>query len=160
MDSIRLGRKGVLIGIGIPGAGKTTHLSEYALNTGTIRLSPDDIRERLLGDYRDNSQNMLVWQRLYSQIRAVLRGGSVIVDGSGTNPMYRRQDIELYRSWGAERIVGVVFVAPLEVALARNAQREKPVPEEGIRRFYDLMATYPPSLDEGFDELIVIDTAE
>ena len=160
MESIRLGRKGVLIGIGIPGAGKTTHLSEYALNTGTIRLSPDDIRERLLGDYRDNSQNMLVWQRLYSQIRAVLRGGSVIVDGSGTNPMYRRQDIELYRSWGAERIVGVVFVAPLEVALARNAQREKPVPEEGIRRFYDLMATYPPSLDEGFDELIVIDTAE
>lgn len=160
MDSIRLGRKGVLIGIGIPGAGKTTHLSEYALNTGTIRLSPDDIRERLLGDYRDNSQNMLVWQRLYSQIRAVLRGGSVIVDGSGTNPMYRRQDIELYRSWGAERIVGVVFVAPLEVALARNAQREKPVPEEGIRRFYDLMATYPPSLDEGFDELIIIDTAE
>lgn len=160
MEPIRLGRRGVLIGIGIPGAGKTTHLSEYALNTGTIRLSPDDIRERLLGDYRDNSQNMLVWQRLYSQIRAVLRGGSVIVDGSGTNPMYRRQDIELYRSWGAERIVGVVFVAPLQIALARNAERDKPVPEAGIRHYYELLTQYPPSLEEGFDQLVVIDTAE
>lgn len=160
MEAIKLGRKGVLIGIGLPGAGKTTHLSEYALNTGTIRLSPDDIRERLLGDYRDNSQNMLVWQRLYSQIRAVLRGGSVIIDGSGTNPMYRRQDIELYRSWGAERVVGVVFVAPLKVAIARNAEREKPVPEDGIRHFYDLLVAYPPSLEDGFDEVYVIDTAE
>lgn len=160
MESVRLGRKGVLIGIGIPGAGKTTHLSEYAVDYGLIRLSPDDIRERLLGDYRDNSQNTLVWQRLYSQIRAVLRGGSVIIDGSGTNPMYRRQDIELYRSWGAERIVGVVFVAPLEVALARNAEREKPVPEEGIRHFYELLSEYPPSIEEGFDDLFVVDTGQ
>lgn len=160
MEPIKLGHRGVLIGIGIPGAGKTTHLTEYALDTGTIRLSPDDIRERLLGDYRDNSQNSLVWQRLYSQIRAVLRGGSVIVDGSGTNPMYRRQDIELYRSWGAKRVVGVVFTAPLEVALARNADRQKPVPEDGIKHFYELLTTYPPSLEEGFDELFVIDTAE
>lgn len=160
MEPLRLGRKGVLIGIGIPGAGKTTHLSEFALDHGLIRLSPDDIRERLLGDYRDNTQNMLVWQRLYSQIRAVLRGGSVIVDGSGTNPMYRRQDIELYRSWGAVRVIGVVFIAPLEVALARNAEREKPVPEEGIRHFYELLSEYPPSLEDGFDELFVVDTAE
>ena len=160
MKTINLGRRGVLIGIGIPGAGKTTHLSELALDTGTIRLSPDDIRERLLGDYRDNTQNTLVWQRLYSQIRAVLRGGSVIVDGSGTNPMYRRQDIELYRSWGAERVIGVVFVVPLEVALARNAQREKPVPPEGIHHFYELLMAYPPSKEDGFDEVIVVDTAQ
>jgi len=160
MESIKLGRRGVLIGIGIPGAGKTTHLSEFALDTGTIRLSPDDIRQRLLGDYRDNSQNSLVWQRLYSQIRAVLRGGSVIVDGSGTNPMYRRQDIELYRSWGAERIIGVVFVVPLEVALSRNAGRDKPVPEEGIHHFYELLMAYPPSTEDGFDEVIVVDTAD
>lgn len=160
MEQIRLGRKGVLIGIGIPGAGKTTHLSEFALNHGLIRLSPDDIRERLLGDYRDNTQNMLVWQRLYSQIRAVLRGGSVVVDGSGTNPLYRRQDIELYRSWGAERVIGVVFAAPIEVALARNAKREKPVPEEGIRHFYELLMEFPPSVEDGFDEVYVVDTAE
>lgn len=160
MEPIRLGRKGVLIGIGIPGAGKTTHLSEYALDHGLIRLSPDDIRERLLGDYRDNSQNMLVWQRLYSQIRAVLRGGSVIVDGSGTNPMFRRQDIELYRSWGAERVIGVVFMAPLQVALDRNSQREKPVPEEGIRHFYDLLMEYPPVVDDGFDEVHIVDTSK
>lgn len=160
MEQIRLGRKGVLIGIGIPGAGKTTHLSEFALDRGVIRLSPDDIRERLLGDYRDNSQNMLVWQRLYSQIRAVLRGGSVIIDGSGTNPLYRRQDIELYRSWGAERVVGVVFNVPLEVAMVRNAGREKPVPQDGIRHFYDLLTEYPPGLEDGFDELYVVDTTE
>lgn len=160
MEPIRLGRKGVLIGIGIPGVGKTTHLSEFAVNYGLIRLSPDDIRERLLGDYRDNTQNPLVWQRLYSQIRAVLRGGSVIVDGSGTNPMFRRQDIELYRSWGAERVVGVVFVAPLEVAIARNAERSKPVPEEGIRHFYELLTAYPPSIEDGFDEVIIVDTSE
>ena len=48
MEQIRLGRKGVLIGIGIPGAGKTTHLSEFALDRGVIRLSPDDIRERII----------------------------------------------------------------------------------------------------------------
>lgn len=158
MDAIKLGRRGVLIGIGIPGAGKTTHLNQYALDRGLIRLSPDDIRERLLGDYRDNSQNTLVWQRLYAQIRAVLYGGSVIVDGSGTNPMYRRQDIELYRSWGAEKVIGVVFEVPLEIALARNAEREKPVPEEGVRHFYELLTQYPPALEDGFDELYVINT--
>jgi len=160
MESIKLGNRGVLIGIGIPGAGKTTRLTELALDKGIIRLSPDDIRERLLGDYRDNSQNNLVWQRLYSQIRAVLRGGSVIVDGSGTNPMFRRQDIELYRSWGAQRVIGVVFVAPLKVALQRNAAREKPVPEEGIQHFYELLTEYPPGLEDGFDEIHVIDTAQ
>lgn len=159
MEPIRLGNRGVLIGIGIPGAGKTTRLSEYAVETGTIILSPDTIRERLLGDHRDNSQNALVWQRLYSQIQAVLRGGSVIVDGAGTNPMYRRQDIELYRSWGATRVVGAVFVAPLEVALERNAQRAKPIPEDGVRHRFEMLSQFPPSPEEGFDELIVIDTA-
>lgn len=160
MEQIKLGHRGVLIGIGIPGAGKTTKLSEYAVETGTIRLSPDDIRERLLGDYRDNTQNPLVWQRLYSQIRAVLRGGSVIIDGSGTNPMFRRQDIELYRSWGARRVVGVVFEVPLELALKRNADRDKPVPEDGIRHFYELLNAYPASLEEGFDELFVVNTSQ
>ncbi len=146
----------VTIGIGQPAAGKTTYLKKLAAEQKAFYISPDDLREEILGDYRDYSQNDEIWELIYSKINDALEAGQdVVVDGAGINPMYRKMDIARYRP-KAKRVVAYKFETPLEVSLERNAQRERPVPEADLRRAYNIMEENPVQLDEGFDEIKVI----
>jgi predicted kinase len=146
----------VIIGIGQPGAGKTTKLKPLADKLSALFVSPDDLREEILGDYRDYSKNDEIWELIYAKIGDALTAGrDVVVDGAGINPMYRRMDIARYRP-KAKRIVAYKFETPLEVSLKRNAGRTRPIPEADIDRAYTIMQDNPVQLDEGFDEIKVI----
>lgn len=70
--------------IGPSGSGKTTYAKQLLplLNNG-ILVCTDDIRQNLLGDASDQSQNSFVWQEAHRKIRAGLLGGhDVILDAT------------------------------------------------------------------------------
>ena len=82
MDMDRSRMKVAIIAVGIPASGKTTYLKPLAERIGATYINPDELREQLLGDATDHSQNTRVWGLLYEQIDAALGKGSVVIDAN------------------------------------------------------------------------------
>ena len=147
----------VVMGVGIPGSGKTTVLREVAEHLDITRVSPDEIREELTGNQASQSVNAEAWSEAYRRVQASLElGHSAIVDATHAEAFRRPQTVEMYRSFGAVAVVAVVFDTPLEVAKERNATRERVVPEYALDKMHAALTREPVSTEEGFDEVIVV----
>lgn len=147
----------VAMGVGIPGSGKTTVLSEVAEHLDISRISPDEIREELTGSEASQSVNAEAWDEAYLRVQTALElGHSAIVDATHAEAFRRPQTVEMYRSFGAATVVAVVFDTPLDIAKQRNAERERVVPEHALDRMHAALTREPVSTDEGFDEVIVV----
>ena len=152
--------KTALIGIGLPGSGKSTVLKQLAVLCGAAYICPDDIREELTGDAADQSRNGDVWIETYRRIHAELdNGNSVIVDATNAKA---RDRLNLLRHCDkkAEQIIGLWFVTPYQICQERNLARDRVVPITAMERMACWLYEDPPSLDEGFDELCLIDTSD
>jgi predicted kinase len=148
----------VIIGLGIPGAGKTTFLRDFADKNGYYYLSPDEIREELAGDSKDQSINSEIWREAHKRfVTRITDGDVVVLDASYCNASQRRAILELARKAGAEKIQGVFIDTPLEIAKERNLNRERIVPEHAIDRMYKSLSDNPPMVEDGFDSLFVLD---
>ena len=144
---------GAIVGVGVAGSGKTTILAEYAKKMDILRVSPDEIRERMGGDYRET--NAAVWAEAHQQLQNQLYNGeSVIVDATNTYPEYRQDTIRDLRTWGAAAVAAVVFRTPVAIAKQRNALRENPIPEADIDKMNTRLQAHPPTVEEGFDRLV------
>jgi predicted kinase len=153
----------VYMGIGVPGAGKTTYWKKFLTDHRAVYVCPDEIREELYGDYRfrDDSQHPVVWEKAFDQVQAALASGQdVIVDGASIGVKHRREDIAKYRGWGADKIIGYWFKTPLELSEQRNRERDKAIPEGVIPTVYARLEQQPPELADGFDEIVVITDAD
>lgn len=143
------------IGIGIPGSGKTTVLKQAALNRGITYISKDDIREELLGNAEDQSQNRRVWhESLLRTNEALALGNDVIIDATNVEAWKRQELIKELRSSGASRIVGLYFNTKLSVARERNQKRVRVVPDDVLSWMQQKLDEAPPSLEEGFDDIL------
>ncbi len=149
----------VVMGVGIPGSGKTTVLSKVAEHLDIIRISPDEIREELTGNQSDQSVNTEAWNQAYDRVRTALElGRSVIVDATHAEAFRRPQAVEMYRSFGAVAVVAVFFDTSLSIAKQRNVGRERVIPEHVLERMHHLLMAEPVTIDEGFDEVITANT--
>lgn len=151
--------KKVILAIGIPGSGKTAILSDFAKNHGYTYISTDVIREKLTGDPINQSKNKEAWEIGYAETKAALqRGESVAYDATFYKPEERKDFIQFVRKQGAERVEGIYFTVPLEVAKERNKERAKEVPEHALKRMHDSLHTSSPSREDGFDFLMTLNT--
>lgn len=138
------------ITVGIPGCGKSTFCKRFG---GTVVYSSDAIRGELFGSEEEQRNPALVFKTLKERANSALAAGkSVIVDATSISKRNRRPFFNEYR--GYDRIVALYFDVPLDVCLARNASRDRHVPENVIRRMANSIEV--PTKDEGFDEIIVI----
>lgn len=148
----------LIIGIGIPGSGKTTFLKKIAEEKGYAYIAPDDIREELTGDARDQTRNKDAWDIAQERMRTSLSEGTgVVFDATFAKGHERRAFLAEARDKGATRIEGYWFDVPLEVARARNQARMRRVRDHALVRMDTLIREDPPLLSEGLDALVRMD---
>jgi predicted kinase len=151
--------KKVIISIGIPGAGKTTVIKEFAKQYGYGYISPDDIRIEMLGNIADQSKNKEVAEEVRKRTKGFLDiGESVVVDTVFGNSMGRKDFLDFAKASGAEKVQGVFFDVPVEVAKERNINREDhQVPEPIIEKIAKDFEESKPAIEEGFDGIFTVD---
>ena len=147
----------VIVGVGVPGSGKTTYLRPVADQEGLLYLNADDIRNELTGDASNHTKEGQVWDLLhYRLVESLKSGRGVVVDATYANVRNRKGLIKIVRSNGAREVVAIWFNVSTEVSLVRNSKRERKVPEDVIIRMSRSLISDPPDIQEGFDAVVEI----
>jgi len=135
----------IIILVGLPGSGKSTYLEQL----GVTGLSSDAMRRLLADDETDQTANARVFQaiRYLLQERLFLGRPVTYIDATNLTVDERRPYIEMGSSFGCD-VEALFFDVPLDVCLARNAQRHRVVPYEAMIKLAAKLE--PPTLAEGF----------
>ncbi|QDV35560.1 AAA family ATPase [Tautonia plasticadhaerens] len=135
---------------GLPGSGKDTWLAANRPDLPVVSL--DDLRGELGVDPADDQGGVVQLAR--ERCRELLRSGrSFAFNATNLLRQTRGRWIDLFAGYGAR--IEVVYVEPLLPAiLDRNRRRERPVPEQVIRR---LAGRYEPPTMAECHRLIVSD---
>lgn len=142
-----------IIGIGIPGSGKTTTLKALTDREGLAYVNADDIRKELTGDSRNHTKESHVWSLAFKRIAAALATNGVVVDATHARKQSRLQMLRFCRDHGAKDIIGYYFDISVETCKKRNAERHNPVPDHAIDRMAGFLHEHPPTSSDGFDKL-------
>jgi len=140
----------IVVLVGLPGSGKSTYLERL----GVSGLSSDAIRRLLADDETDQTINHRVFQTLRYLLRQRIAAGRAVtyIDATNLTPDERRPYILIGKRCGCD-VEALFFDVPLNVCMARNAQRQRVVPEEAMLKLAGKLQ--PPSLDEGFHRIDV-----
>ena len=146
-----------IIGIGLPGAGKTTVLRNFAAHHNYAYISIDQIRTELTGDIGDNMRTPEVWDLARQKTSDLIKNGETIVFDATFKRQHNRRDfITWLRREGVRQVQGLYISTPIEVARERNSLRERPAPDEIIELTHKLITESPPDIADGFDSLFVL----
>ena len=151
--------KELILMMGVPGSGKSTY-ARNILKYGDIYVSRDEIRYSMLTDEDDyfakeNEVIKTFIQYIDEALIDTQYQGKVYADATHLSPKSRAQVLNQLKN---KNKVSVIYLdIPLNVILARNAQREGRalVPENVVRRMYKSIIL--PTKAEGIEKLITID---
>ena len=140
----------VYVMVGIPGSGKGTFVRNNK-KEGDFVVSSDDIRQELFGDAGYQGDNDKVFQLFYQRmVEAVHFGRNVWLDATNINRKCRRQVFEKLRQAKLQtEVLAIVMCTRVEECIRRDAERDRTVGEEVIRKFVRRFE-YPQEF-EGFD---------
>lgn len=139
--------------VGIPGSGKSTH----AASLGCRIVCPDTIRET----HRVGSPE--AFEIAEQEIKSALeKGEDVVLDATNTIRIHRADRINAGKPY-ADKVVCIWMDVPLDVCIARHMQRMQQgirtsLPVAVIERMANQLASNPPDVAEGFDEIRKINT--
>jgi predicted kinase len=147
--------------IGIPGSGKSTYAADWASGRQQgVVVSTDAIRAALFGDASIQGSWQLVEREVERQFRYWARSSCsvarsrIVYDATNARRDQRQHMISLARNCGFTFITGIWLPVPLEVALVRNQQRDRRVPESVIVQMHHDLCEHPPQLGDGLDVLV------
>lgn len=139
---------------GLVASGKSYKAKELAKDYDATIFSSDDLREELFGDANNQEHNQEVFVELHRRIKECLRGDkSAIMDSTNISYKHRLAFLQELKNIPCEKIC-VLMATPYEECLKRNAERERKVPEDVIKRMY--MSINIPYWYEGWDKINVI----
>jgi predicted kinase len=155
----------LLLLIGLPGSGKST-LAATLLQQSSARslISTDAIRSQLFGDAAVQGSWQKVWREVESQFQQAVQqisAGEIqaaIYDATNSVRRQRRAAIALARFCGFTQVIGIWLQTPLQQCLERNLQRDRQVPPEVILQMHRCLVGAPPSLQDGLDDLMELDS--
>jgi len=141
----------IVVLVGLPGSGKSTYLERL----GVSGLSSDAIRRLLADDETDQTINHRVFQTLRYLLRQRIATGRSVtyIDATNLTPDERRPYVLIGKCFDCE-VEALFFAVPLDVCMARNAQRRRVVPEEAMLMLASKLKA--PTLDEGFQRIGII----
>ena len=142
----------LIIMVGPPGAGKTTIAEEIVDKFDNfVIVSPDRIREEITGDMNNQSQNEVVFSRVYGQLSAYLEDGrNVVYDATNCRSSYRYKIIDACKTY-AYKIICLMSTTPITQCIRRNDERNRMIPEDVIEKMYFNLKKHPPIIFEGYD---------
>jgi predicted kinase len=128
--------------VGIPGSGKTTFVREKFPHYKRINLDTLHTRSREDEEIANSLTN----------------GTDVIIDNTNTTTRARKKYIDIAKLFGLS-VRAVYLECPVDIAMKRNASRsgKERVPDKALLYYNKILQ--PPSLEEGFDDVIVISTS-
>ena len=136
----------LVVFIGLPGSGKSTYFRAHFAATH-VHVSKDLMPNARRRDDRQERD-----------IEAALAAGkSVVVDNTNPSREVRAPLIGLGRRHGA-RIIAIYFDADVRTAIMRNRQREGRARVPDVAIFATKKKLALPTLEEGFDEVRVINS--
>lgn len=132
--------------MGAPGSGKSTYAQRYPRCVTTDALR--EIGPRAAG---------AVYQRAFDAAAAVLRANQqVVFDAPLAKRSVRLRLLRLATAYKARAVV-VFFDTPLDVCLARQQGRARPVPADTVRRLHAEIASQRSELErEGWSQVITL----
>jgi predicted kinase len=146
--------------IGVSGSGKSSfarrHFGPFEV------LSSDRCRAMITDDEADQTVTPEAFDLLRTILRLRLGAGRLsVIDATNVKAHARARTLDVAGSFGIP-CVAVVLRTPLDVCLARNAEREdRVVPDAVVRaQHHDLTESLSVLDDEGFAEIHVLEAAE
>lgn len=131
--------------VGLPASGKSTFANKHK---ECVIVNTDDIRQEILGDWKNQDNGDLIFKIAYERIgKALDSRHDVIFDATNVQRKYRKKIFQ----FNAEHIA-VYMNVDVEECKRRNALREHKVPDEVIDRMASRLQV--PTIDEGFKEII------
>lgn len=144
--------------IGISGSGKSSISHYFADRFGFELVSSDDKRQEWYGDAEDQSHNKELFDRLDALVCELLsEGKNVIFDATNISEKSRKRFLAIAKKCKTS-VSAFVVHTPIEIAKARNAERDRKVPEFVIDRQYQNFQM--PTQEEGFDTVLVFDNSK
>lgn len=141
----------LMIVVGAPGSGKSTHIQKLYPHVKTISM--DEERKRLCGTMMDMSRNQEAYDNCFKDFReSMKRGENIIWDATSVSRKLRRRLIDVARNAGAKVSI-VYFDLPLEIVLERNRNRDRVVPEDVVVDYYTRLQSPKPY---EYDRLLVV----
>lgn len=138
---------------GIPGSGKSTLAERLALERGAVLISTDRLRAEITGRAEDRSRDRAVFARALAAVEENLRAGrDVVYDATNLTPSVRRRVLASVPHHA--RKICYYLRIPLEMALRRNAARERVVPPSVIAAMHGRFKE--PRAEEGWQEIVEI----
>ncbi len=132
---------------GIPGSGKSTIVKDLL---GFV-VSTDSIRKFLWNDASIVNHDKLVFEMAEVMINYILSlGNDVIFDATNLTIERRMKYIRLAKTAGANVIIHWID-CPVDVAIGRNAKRDRKVPVPVIIALSNSLQ--PPLISEGMDQI-------
>ena len=150
----------VIIGIGLPGSGKSNVLGAFAESYGYEYIPLDQIRKELGIGEGQNSTNEVLREVVARTLARYKEGKTVVVDGTFLNDM-RKKFIHTIREGGAQKIQGMFIDTPKDIAWDRAQIREKDWEDKTPRSLFEERVrhkeAFPPSVTDDFDALFTLD---
>lgn len=141
--------------IGISGSGKSTYAEKLQLSRNIAVVSTDSIREEMLGSEANQSDGAEIFRCAYSRInRHLSLGQDIVFDATNTTTYGRNQLLDSIKE--PCKKVAVLVMTPLDVALARNLERSRTVPESVIHRQHMQLMKDGESILNQFDDICFV----
>lgn len=140
----------LIVMCGIPASGKTTLSSLFASEYNNKLHHFDDYANAF---HPEKSKDALhqMWSDIYQELQ---NGDDVICDNVHITKEMRADILNAVSNVSCKKIC-VVLTTPIEECIKRNANRKARLPDFVL---YDMHNKFePPSLDEGWDEIIYIE---
>lgn len=133
-ETLGEGNVGVIM-VGLSGSGKSTLAREICPENGKI-VSTDDMREQITGDPTNQKCSRFAFEIAHKMWEARLRfRQTTIFDATSTTNKARTALMKLTNEWN--KVIVIVVNETLDLSKARNASRERVVPEFVLDRQMD-----------------------